>query len=45
MIAGAEFVLPTAHILPNIGVIGMKMLRGAKLNDMRLLDKDGHTYS
>ena len=45
MMPGAEFVLPTAHILPNIGVIGMKMLRGAKMNDMRLLEKDGHTYS
>ena len=29
----------------NIGVIGMKVLRGAKLNDMRLLEKDGHTYA
>ncbi len=29
----------------NVGVIGMKVLRGAKLNDMRPFEKDGHTYA
>ena len=29
----------------NIGVIAMKVLRGAKLNDMRPFEKDGATYA
>lgn len=29
----------------DIGIIAMKVLRGAKLNDMRPYEKDGHTYS
>ncbi len=29
----------------NIGIIGMKVLRGAKLNDMRPFEKDGNTYA
>ncbi|MDA0979360.1 MAG: aldo/keto reductase [Proteobacteria bacterium] len=29
----------------DIGVIAMKVLRGAKLNDMRPYERDGHTYS
>jgi len=29
----------------NIGIIGMKVLRGAKLNDMRPFEKDGATYA
>jgi len=29
----------------DIGIIAMKVLRGAKLNDMRLYEKQGYTYS
>ncbi len=29
----------------NIGIIGMKVLRGAKLNDMRPFEKNGATYA
>ena len=29
----------------DIGIVAMKVLRGAKLNDMRPYEKDGHTYS
>ena len=29
----------------DVGVIAMKVLRGAKLNDMRPFEKDGYTYS
>ena len=29
----------------DIGVVAMKVLRGAKLNDMRPYEKDGYTYS
>ncbi|MFT7685929.1 MAG: putative aldo/keto reductase-like oxidoreductase [Candidatus Azotimanducaceae bacterium] len=29
----------------DIGIIGMKVLRGAKLNDMRIFEKEGYTYA
>lgn len=29
----------------DVGIVAMKVLRGAKLNDMRPFEKDGHTYA
>ncbi|MFT7688399.1 MAG: putative aldo/keto reductase-like oxidoreductase [Candidatus Azotimanducaceae bacterium] len=29
----------------DLGVIGMKVLRGARLNDMRIFEKEGYTYA